>query len=127
MAEQQGSREPDSRQADLERMGHSPAAARAWLAEQDGAVPEDTDGQAVDEAPGDALQVWPENEAVLGVWLHLQTQWRHWPSGRLQGLRRDALDAAIARLMRGDPVARQDEAWQQLIEMEHEAVEACDG
>lgn len=127
MAEQQRSREPDDRLQDLQRQGVDPAAARAWLAEQDGANDDPADGAAADEEPGDPLQVWPENGLVLGVWLHLQTQWRHWPSGRLQGLRRDAADSAITRLMRGQPEDQQDRVWAELVEMEHEAVEACDG
>lgn len=115
----------DERQDDLQRMGIAGAQAQAWLAEQDGSSNPD-DGAAGDEQPGDPLQMWPENWPALQAWLRLQTQWHLSPTGHLQGLRHDAAEAMVARLMRGASQAEQDQVFMHLVDMEQAAVEALD-
>lgn len=120
----------DERQTDLQGFGVSAAAASAWLASQE---PEDTamdgheDGQEVDAAPGAPLAVWPENAPLLGLWMRLQTQWHRRPSGALDGLRYPAVDLLLQRLSPEADAAAQRRTWEQLIEMEHTAVEAQHG
>lgn len=122
----QNTEAPDQLRADLQDFGLDPAAAQAWL-DGLGEAPAVQDGAAGDEQPGDPLQVWPENWPALRAWLKLQTQWHLSPSGRLQGLRLDAAELTVARLLRGQPQAELDRVMDHLVEMEHAAVEALDG
>lgn len=116
----------DERQDDLQRMGIAGAQAQAWLAEMEGSSDHE-DGAAGDEQPGDALQVWPENRPALLAWMALQTQWHRGLMGGLQGLRHDAAEAMVARMMRGASQDEQDLVFMHLVEMEQAALEALDG
>ena len=118
--------QPDERGDDLARLGVDAAQAQAWLAAQDG-DDEPEDGAAGDEQPGEPLQVWPENWLALQAWLRLQTQWHLAPSGQLVGLRHDAAEAMVARLMRDASQAERDRVMLHLVDMEQAAVEALDG
>jgi len=107
----------DERQAELERLGISAADAEAWLAEQD---PEDD----TEDGPNTSqpLVIWPENWPVLQLFMRLQTQWRFGGEGKLLGLRYDAAEIVI-RQMR---MKKRRRLFDQLQEMEHEALEAWD-
>lgn len=100
-------------------MGLCEEEARAWIQAQ---APEGTDGPAADPAAG-PLQVWPENWPVLGLFLRLQTQWVKGPDGRREGLRYEAAESAI-NLLRLPDTAR---LFDELVEMEHAALEALNG
>lgn len=101
-------------------MGLDAEAARAWIDAQD-LQPE----PGAEPAP-DLTQpfvVWPENWPVLGLFLRLQTQWVYRPDGRREGLSYPAVQSA----MWGMGVKKRDRTrlWDQLVQMEHAAVEAC--
>ena len=99
-------------------LGVSAGAAAAWLQEQQPAL---GDGQEEDTGP---LLVWPENRQVLGLFMRLQTQWRHSPRGRPEGLDYTAVQAR----MTGMGIADADRArlWDELEDMEHAVLEAWD-
>lgn len=99
-------------------------AAQAWLAQQSLQGDEESGGDAGEGGGGgQPLLIWPENLPVWRVWLCLQTQWRYWPRGGLQGLRLDQADVVIRRMGLADG----DTVFAQLIEMEHAALEAWYG
>lgn len=106
----------DRRLAEMTRLGVPEAEARAWLAQQE---PEG-EGPAPGEVPDRPFVIWRENAAAWGCWMRLQTQWRVWPSGALRGLRYEALDVVLKRSRAPD----EGELFDQLIEMEHAALEA---
>lgn len=107
----------DRRLAEMLRLGVPEAAARAWLSEQEPEGEGPGPGEMPDCGP---FVIWRENAAVWGCWMRLQTQWRTWPGGALQGLRYEALDVVLRRCREGEP----DALFDQLIEMEHAALEA---
>jgi len=147
--QRRGGRPRSAPGADLQRMGVPADEAQAWLAAQtpdDTAPGDDPDapgtrdgdecgnecgddsGDICGQPPGAPLAVWPENWPVLRVWMRLQTQWREatWlgqPTGVLLGLRYQAAGAVIARCLRGSSPQAQDTVFEQLQEMEHEAVQ----
>ena len=67
----------DDRLEDLLRLGAKRDAALAWLAQLDEEEGDDADPTRVGATP---LHIWPENWAVLGLFMGVQTQWRHGPS-----------------------------------------------
>ena len=132
MQERRRGQQRDERQDDLQRMGLPADQAQAWLAGQGVDTDDDSardDGAECDQPPGAPLAVWPDNWPVLQVWQRLQTQWREttWrglPTGGLDGLRYGAADVVIARTLRASSQAEQDRVFDQLLQMEHAAVEA---
>jgi hypothetical protein len=103
----------DQRGDDLARLGVPADEAAAWLAEQDG----------LDDDLAQPLVVWPENWPVLRLWLRLETQWRLAPNGRVLGLRYEAVEA----VMRLAGLKKRRRLFDQLQEMEQEALNAWEG
>lgn len=60
---------------------------------------------------------------MVGLFLRLQTQWEKGPDGSRQGLRYPAAESAI-NLLRLPDTAR---LFDELVEMEHAALEALNG
>lgn len=114
--------------SDARRFGLDAGQVQALLLEQaDDSTAPDDDGTDCHASPGGPLLVWPDNATCLRAWLRLQTQWHLGPTGRLVGLRLDAAEQVVARLMRGQPQHLQDEVIDHLQEMEQAALEAMDG
>lgn len=107
----------DERQAELEKLGVGAEEAAAWLAEQD---PEEEAEEGPDTAK--PLVIWPENWPVLQLFMRLQTQWRFSGEGKLQGLRYDAAEIVMRQLR----MKKRRRLFDQLQEMEREALEAWD-
>lgn len=122
MAERRRGQVKDQRADDLARMGLGPAEMAAWLAQQevDGDEGEEGEGADADEDADGPFQVWPENWPVVRLFLQLQTQWHKTDTGHLDGLRYPAAET----LMRTLRLPRRAELMEQLIEMEHAALEA---
>lgn len=113
----------DQRSEELQRLGVDAAAVAAWLAAQE--LDEgDGDGDetaAADPAAGPLL-IWPENWAVLNLWLRLETKWQYRPDHRLAGL--CYLQAeAVMRLL---GMKKRKRLFMQLQEMEQAVLEALD-
>lgn len=106
----------DSRQSELEGLGIDADAAAAWLAQQEA----ENEAACSDQT----FVVWPQNWRTVLLFLKLQTQWRRLPDGALDGLRWEAVDLALRRAR--PPLEEQDLVFDQLIAMEHAAVEASD-
>lgn len=117
----------DQRAADLERLGVDPATAAAWLAEQD-CVDEGDEGDGGPplapelQAGGPPLRLWPENHAVLRLWLQLENRWHLAWNGRRLALNMSEA-AALINLQRLKHPRR---LTRQLLEMETEALTALD-
>lgn len=101
-------------------LGVDARAARAWLAEQE---PEAAAAPGEDD-PTRPLAVWPVNWPVLQLFLRLQTQWHHGPTGRPEGLRYEAVH--VRMLGMGVPEAERAALWDQLEDMEHAVLEVWD-
>lgn len=112
----------DQRLQDLVKSGVPLAEAQAWLDEQDLAEADDEgEGATDDDGP---LHIWPQNHQVFRLFMGLQTQWRRKPNGALDGLRYDAIKALMWAL--GTKKRDRAQLWEQLQDMEREALEASD-
>lgn len=85
---------------------------QAWIAAHTAATQDEAD----ETGP---LVVWPENWAAVDLFLRLQSQWRVTPSGRLGGLRYDAVEA----VMRMTGARKRRRLFGELQDMEHAVIE----
>jgi len=105
----------DEADTDLQAMGLSAEAARAWLAQMREDLGDEA-GEAGDTGP---LVIWPENRDVWRLFMRLQTQWTLTPSGHLMALPHPAIESAL-RMMK--LWRRSDELYEQLADMERAAL-----
>lgn len=108
----------DLRHLELQKMGITAEAAAAWVASQEPEAAEEG-GDTLVQASG-PHEVWPDNWPALRLFLQVQTQWRWAPSGRPVGLAYQGVESAM-RLRR---LPNRTELFEQLVEMEHAAIEA---
>lgn len=109
----------DDSPQDLQSMGIAPEAAAAWLQAQ----------RPEDEQPGPDLgqptEVWPQNWPAVTLFLRMQTQWRRDAAGRREGLRFEALQAALW-LMGCKPKKRR-RLFDEVVDMQNAALEVLNG
>lgn len=96
-------------------MGVAADQADAWLAAQ---LPEAAEDDVDTSQP---TEVWPENWPALMLFLRLQTQWHCDSEGRRQGLRYEAMHAAMQ--MQAVKPDEQPRLFDNLVEMQHAALE----
>lgn len=114
MAEQRRGQVVDQRGAELRKHGMPEEQIAAFLAA------EQPEGEE-DESAG-PLMVWAENWPVLRLFLDLEGQWRISPGGQPQGLRYG--DAIAVVQLRWTERADQQRVFDQLVEMQREALNA---
>lgn len=77
------------------------------------------------EHPVDAIDVWPENEATVRIFIAMGTQWNIGAMGCVTGLRYESLPAVLRFC--GVPRQQHAAVFDGLRTMEHAAIGALNG